>query len=421
MSGARPAPVDAVVGPDLGRRNLRAVSLTSFLTDVSSEMVMHLLPLYLAGTLGVRVSVVGLVEGVATSLASLVKVFSGRLSDRLGSRKGLAVVGYGLSAAAKPFFLVAQSWGAVAAVRWTERLGKGVRTAPRDALLADSVAVGRRGLAFGLHRAADTAGAVVGLGVAWWLVSRAQGGAVVLDAGVFRQVVLWSLAPALVGVMVLALLARDPPAVRRAVAARPRLGVRGLGRPFATFLAIVALFELGNSSEAFIVLRASERGMSVATVLAVLLLMNVTYAAVSSPAGALSDRWGRRRILVAGWLVYAAVYLGLARAEEASDLWLLAAVYGVYNGLTVGTARALVADLVPAELRGTAFGTLAAVTGLLDLPAAVIAGVLWHGVGAWHGFGPPAPFLLGAATALLAAAALAGWSPSGAPTSRRSL
>lgn len=394
-------------------RNLWAVSVTSFLTDVSSEMVINLVPLFLANVLGVRTSVIGLIEGTAEATASLLKVFSGWISDRLGARKWLAVAGYGLSTLAKPFFYVANSWAAVATVRWVDRVGKGIRTAPRDALIADSIGPAQRGLAYGLHRAADTAGALIGLLVALVVVWLAQSASVELGRSTFQTVVIISIVPAVLGVLVLAIGARDVP--QKTHAERPRIGLRSLGRPFLTFLLIAGLFDLGNSSDAFLVLRAQERGLSVLGILGMLIAFNLVYALLATPSGSLSDRVDRRRILVGGWLLYAIIYLGIALARTGWQVWALYAAYGAYYGLTVGTAKALVADLVPAALRGTAFGSYNAVLGLLDLPASLIAGVLWQGIGAWAGFGPSAPFLFGAAMALLAAVALMLWP--GAPQS----
>ncbi len=383
-------------------RNLWAVSWTSFLTDIASEMVLNLLPLYFSSVLGLRANAIGLIEGVAESTASLLKLFSGWLSDRFRQRKGLAVVGYGLSALTKPFFYWATTWETVAALRWLDRVGKGVRTAPRDALLADSVRATHRGSAFGIHRAADSTGAAVGVGLALLVVLTLQGGAPVLEREVFRTLVLLSTIPAVLGVLVLIFAARDVP-VPSGEAPLPPFAWRGLGRRFGIFLAIVALFDLGNSADAFLILRAAERGLNVAAILAMLLTFNLVYALSSAPAGILSDRLGRRAVLVAGWLLYAAVYFGLALAQQGSQVWALVGIYGLYSGLTFGTVRALVADLVPAELRGTAYGLLGAVLAVLDLPASVIAGVLWHGVGSWPGLGPAAPFFFGGSTALIAA------------------
>jgi MFS family permease len=382
-------------------RNVWALSGTSFFNDISSEMILNLLPLFLANVLGVGTAVIGLIEGVAESTASLLKVFSGGLSDRLGARKPLAVGGYLLSTLAKPVFLLAGSWGVVAGARWADRVGKGVRTAPRDALIADSISSSDRGLAFGLHRAADTGGAVLGLLIAIAVVWYMQGGTSELGRETFRTLVLVSLVPALLAVLTVLLGVRE---TRRAAKAdAPRIGFRGLGRRFGVFLAIVALFDLGNFSDAFLVLRAQERGLGVDGVLWTLLGFNLVYALVATPAGALSDRIGRRRIITAGWIAYAGIYLGFALAGSGTQIVALYLCYGAYYGLTMGTAKAMVADLVPARLRGTAYGSYHALVGIIDLPASLIAGLLWQGIGSWQGFGPAAPFYFGAATALAAA------------------
>jgi MFS family permease len=390
-------------------RNVWAVSLTSFFMDISSEMVINLLPLFLSSVLGVKTNIIGLIEGVAEMTASLLKVFSGWLSDRLRARKWLAVTGYGLSTLAKPFFYWANSWTAIGAVRWADRVGKGVRTAPRDALVADSIAEDQRGLAFGLHRAADTGGAVLGLIIALVAVWLAQTGGGSLQERTFRAVVLLSLIPAALAVLSLALGARDVSVTGQR--ALPRFAFKSLGKPFIVFMVIVGLFDLGNSSDAFLILRAQERGLSIVGILAMLATFNLIYALVSTPAGSLSDRIGRRKLIVGGWLVYAAIYLGFALAGKGWQVWVLYAIYGLYYGLAYGTAKAMVADIVVPEVRGTAYGTYNAVLGILDLPASLIAGVLWQGVGAWGGFGAPAPFLFGAAMALIAAIAMMLWRP----------
>jgi len=386
-------------------RNIWAVSLTSFFMDISSEMVINLLPLFLANALGVRTAVIGLIEGVAEATASLLKVFSGWLSDRLRSRKWLAVGGYTLSALSKPFFYIASSWGLAAGVRWADRVGKGLRTAPRDALVADSISEEQRGLAFGFHRAADTGGAVIGLLIALGVAWMAQRNALQLGRATFQAVVLISLVPAVLAVLSLAIGARDVPAGE--ARERPRISFRGLGRRFALFMLIVGLFDLGNSSDAFLILRAQERGLNVLGVLGMLVTFNLVYALLSTPAGSLSDRIGRRRIIVGGWLVYAAIYLGIGLARTGWQVWLLYALYGVYYGLAYGTTKALVADVVPDHLRGVAYGTYNATLGVLDLPASIIAGLLWQGIGSWEGLGPSAPFFFGAALALLAAVLMA--------------
>jgi MFS family permease len=394
-------------------RNVWAVSLTSFFMDISSEMVINILPLFLSNVLGVGTSVIGLIEGIAEATASLLKVFSGWLSDRLGGRKWLAVTGYGLSALAKPFFYFVGSWTAVLAVRWADRVGKGIRTAPRDALVADSIDESQRGLAFGFHRAADTGGAVVGLLIALGLVWAAQTADQELGLGTFRIIVLASLIPAVLAVLSLAIGARDVSVTSKRQ--RPAITFRGLGKSFLVFMLIVGLFDLGNSSDAFLVLRAQERGLSVVGILGMLVTFNLVYALVSTPAGWLSDRVGRRKIVTGGWLAYAVIYLGFALAQTSWHVWVLYALYGVYYGLAYGTAKAMVADIVPAELRGTAYGTYNATLGLLDFPASLIAGLLWQGVGSWQGFGASAPFFFGAAMALGAAALMLLWKPPGEP------
>ncbi len=390
-------------------RNVWAVSLTSFFMDVSSEMVTNVLPLFLANVLGVQTSIIGLIEGIAEATASILKLFSGWLSDKIGGRKWLAVAGYGLSAISKPFFYIASSWELIAGVRWADRVGKGVRTAPRDALVADSVTKETRGLAFGFHRAADTAGAMIGLLIALLVVWMAQSNALDLTKSTFQTVVLISLLPALLAVLSLAVGAKDVPVTSQRAA--PKFSLRSMGKPFLTFLAIVSIFTLGNSSDAFLVLRAQNLGLTVTGILAMLVMYNLIYSLVSTPAGSLSDRIGRRRLIIGGWLVYAAIYLGFAFARAGWQVWALYVIYGLYYGMAYGTSNALVADLVPENLRGTAYGTYNAIIGILAFPASLIAGLLWQGVGTWKGYGPSAPFLFGGTLALLAALLMAFWLP----------
>lgn len=385
-------------------RNVWVVTAASFLTDVSSEMLVHLIPLFLANVLGVRLSLIGLIEGVAETTASLLKVLSGWLSDRLGDRKWLTVLGYSLSTLAKPFLYIANSWGAVLAVRFTDRVGKGIRTAPRDALVADSIDENRRGLAFGLHRAGDTAGALLGLLIALAVVRVMQGHELTLARATFRTIVLLSIVPAALAVLTLVLGARNVPVTSQRQ--RPQLSLRGFDSRFKRFLAVVVLFTLGNSSDAFLVLRAQSLGLSLTAVLGVLALFNLIYALLATPAGALSDRLGRRRLIIGGWLVYALIYFGFGLARASWQIWLLFALYGVYYALAEGAAKALVADVVPAAQRGAAYGVYNAAIGLAALPASLLAGILWQGIGGWSGFGPSAPFIFGAILALLAATLL---------------
>jgi MFS family permease len=365
-------------------------------------MVFNLLPLFLANVLGIRLGVIGLIEGVAETTASIVKMYSGWFSDWLGKRKWLTIAGYSLSTIAKPFLYLVNSWLGVLAVRFTDRLGKGIRTAPRDALIADSVSAERRGLAFGLHRAGDTAGAALGLSIALFVVWYAQGLNLQLNRETFQILALISVVPAALAVAILILGAKD---IAKSGPSRtsPSMSFRGLGRSFGIFLVSVVIFTLGNSSDAFIILRAQERGLNLVGILSMLIVFNLLYALVAGPAGALSDRIDRRKIIIASWLVYAVIYAGLAIAQSAWHVWLLFAVYGIYYGSTEGVSKALVADLVGADRRGSAYGVFNAAIGFAVLPASIIAGVLWQGVGSWMGFGASAPFVFGSAMALMAA------------------
>ncbi len=386
-------------------RNVWVVTIASFLTDVSSEMIFNLLPLFLANVLGIRLGLVGLIEGISETTASIVKMYSGWFSDWLGRRKWLTIAGYSLSTIAKPFLYLANSWLGVLAVRFTDRLGKGIRTAPRDALIADSVSNERRGLAFGLHRAGDTAGAALGLSIALFVVWNVQGIKVQLTRETFQLLALLSVIPAALAVVILIIGAKD---ITSSSSSRqgPAISFRRLGRGFGVFLLSVVIFTLGNSSDAFIILRAQERGVNLVGILSMLIVFNLLYAIVAGPAGALSDRIERRTMIIVSWVAYALIYAGLAVAQSAWHVWVLFAVYGIYYGSTEGVSRALVADLVGAERRGSAYGVFNAAIGFSVLPASIIAGVLWQGVGDWHGFGASAPFIFGAAMALLAAIVL---------------
>ena len=386
-------------------RNVWAVTITSLLTDISSEMLFNLLPLFLLNVLGTRTSIIGLIEGLAETTSSLLKIFSGWLSDRWGSRKNLAVSGYVLSTLAKPFLYFASSWGWVLGVRFMDRIGKGIRTAPRDALIADSVKEGQRGIAFGVHRAGDTAGAVLGLGIALVILFATQGHEKILTRRTFQWIVLASIIPAILAVLVLVIFARDSKGTQTKQG-RHRSSFRNLDRRFRIFLVIMTLFTLGNSSDAFLILRAQTAGLSVPGILGMLITFNVVYALTSGPAGAFSDRVGRKGLLVTGWILYGLVYLGFAQSTAGWQAWVLMAAYGLFYGLTEGVAKAFVADLVAPERRGTAYGFYNAAVGITAFPASLTAGILWQGVGNWAGFGASAPFLFGAILALLATVCL---------------
>ncbi|MFQ5856477.1 MAG: MFS transporter [Anaerolineae bacterium] len=371
--------------------NVVALGLVSLFQDISSEMIYPLLPLFLANVLGADKVIIGLIEGIAESTASLLKVFSGWLSDRSGRRKAWAVGGYSLSALVKPIIALATAWPFVLVVRFLDRVGKGVRTAPRDALLAASSPAESRGRSFGLHRAMDTAGAVAGPLLAYALLP--------VFSGNYRPIFALTLIPGLISVALLIFLVRErrveaSPAQRQGL----KLSLAPFDRPFRLFLLAVLVFTLGNSSDAFLLLRANATGVPGVQIPLLWLVFNVVNALASTPAGALSDRMGRRGVIISGYGVFALVYLGFAGANTAWQIWLLFAAYGLYYGLTDGVQRAYAADLVPAHLRGTAFGIYHTLTGLALFPASLVAGWLWQTVGV------PAPFFYGAAMSGLAVA-----------------
>jgi MFS family permease len=386
-------------------RNVWILTITSFLTDISSEMIFNLIPLFLANVLKTGTAVIGLIDGLAETTASLMKIYSGALSDRLGARKWLTVTGYALSTLSKPFLYIANTWTLVLAVRICDRLGKGVRTAPRDALMADSVDKEQRGLAFGIHRAGDTAGAFVGVLIAAGIVWFTERSATDLVHRTFQIAVLVSIFPALLAVLVLALGATDTGVRSRSRV--PILSFKGMNRRFKLFIFVLILFTLGNSSDAFIILLAQHRGLNVLEILFMLMSFNLIYSILAGPLGALSDRFGRRRLIIGGWIAYGLVYLGFAFSRTGWQIWMLFCIYGLYYAATEGSAKALIADLITPDRRGKAYGIYNAAIGLTAFPASLIAGLLWQGYFGWSGFGPSAPFYFGAALALLAG--LAFW------------
>ncbi|MBE3581216.1 MAG: MFS transporter [Thermoanaerobacteraceae bacterium] len=366
--------------------NVLITGLTSLLTDISTEMVYPLLPLYLTASLGASPAIVGIIEGLAESLASLLKVFSGAISDRLGRRKPLAIGGYSISALGKVFLVLATSWGWVLAGRLADRFGKGVRTAPRDAIIAEAAAAGQRGAAFGLHRLMDTLGASLGVVLAYYFLTGYRGD--------YRAVFLYSLFPAFLGVGVLFLVREKGSA--EVQTKKISLNWRALDPRLRSFLVVVFLFTLGNSSNQFLLLRAENLGFAPETVILLYLVYNLVYSLVSYPAGRLSDRIGRRTLLVLGYLVYGLVYLGFAVAKNPSAMWWLFAIYGLYIGFTEGVEKALVADIAPPEQKATLIGLHATIVGIGLLPASTLAGFLWDT------FGPQSPFYFGGVAGMLA-------------------
>lgn len=390
------------------RGNVLALSVVSFLTDASSEIIAPLLPLFLTTTLGASVRTVGVIEGGAEAIASLLKLASGWWSDRVQRRKPLIVAGYALASVARPLVAIAQTTSQVLAIRFADRVGKGVRGAPRDALLAASTPVELRGRAFGFHRAADHAGAVAGPLIAMvclgWL------------AMPVRHVFWVAAIPGALAVLVALFGVREPAAPAAPHAAVPPSNdaaatpinratsgastAVAMPAGFTRVMLPIAIFTLGNSTDAFLILRANQLGVSVTLIPLLWVVLHLVKSAASTPGGALSDRFGRKPLIIGGWLLYAVVYAGFAYAHAPWHAWALFAIYGVVFGLSEGTEKALIADLVPASVRGRAFGWYHATVGLAALPASVVFGALWDRYGA------SIAFATGAGLAMLASVAL---------------
>ena len=365
------------------------LGFVSMLMDISSEMIHSLLPLFLVGTLGVSVLAVGLIEGIAESTALVVKVFSGVLSDHLGRRKGLAVIGYAMGAFAKPVFALAQGVGWVVTARFVDRVGKGIRGAPRDALVADLAPPSIRGAAFGLRQSLDTVGAFVGPLLATGLM--------LLWANDFRAVFWVAVVPGLLAVGLLVVGVREPPRAAAAAPARSpihRDALSRLPRAYWSVVGLGAVFALARFSEAFLVLRSAELGVQAAWVPLVMVAMNLVYAASAYPFGRLADRVSHRALLAAGLAVLVAADVALALADGWAVLGLGVALWGVHMGMTQGLLAAMVADTAPATLRGTAFGVFNLVSGLALLVASVLAGLLWERIGSMGTFAAGAGFAL---------------------------
>ncbi|MDQ1394810.1 MAG: hypothetical protein QOG64_69 [Acidimicrobiaceae bacterium] len=364
---------------------VRRLGWVSFCTDAASELLYPLIPIFLTVTLGAPVAVVGLIEGLADGVATGLKAIAGVLADRFRRHRLMVGIGYTLSALSKPLLAVAPGWGAVAGLRVSDRVGKGIRGAPRDAMIADAVDAEDRGRAFGFHRMMDTAGAVLG-------PLLALGALAVFGSKHLRPIFLVALVPGLASIALLVKLPKSD----RAVGSRWEKQPLPWRSRFGGFVAVTALFSLGNSSDAFLLLRAKDLGLSTTQVILAYALYNLIYAAVSLPAGSRSDRMGRERIYGAGLIAFAAVYAGFALATDGWQVWPLMVVYGTYMALTDGIGRALVVDLVPEGVRGKALGVTQAVTGGGVLVAGISAGLLWDGIS------PAVPFAVGAVLAVAA-------------------
>jgi MFS family permease len=366
-----------------------ALGFVSLLMDVSSEMIHALLPVFLVSALGASVTAVGLLEGFAEATASITKVFSGVLSDWLGKRKQLVVLGYGLAALTKPLFALAPTVGWVVGARLADRVGKGIRGAPRDALLADLTPAAMRGASFGLRQTLDTVGAFAGPLLAIATMS--------LTGNSFRAVFWLAVIPAFVCVAVLILFVREPASARAPTARSPLHAIGSLGGAYWALIVVAALFTLARFSEAFLILKVADIGLSAAYVPLVLVVMNVAYAVCAYPAGWLSDRANRWTVIGVGAALLIGADLVLAASTTVEAALVGIVLWGLHMGFTQGLFAALVADAAPAEQRGTAFGVFNLVLGLALLAASAVAGVVWDRAGA------AATFTTGAALTALAA------------------
>ncbi len=376
-------------------RNVIALSFVALLNDVSSEIVYPLLPAFLALSLGASPFAIGLIEGFAESIASILKLFSGYLSDRFGTRKLPVFLGYSLAAITRPFLAFVTSWPQVLVVRMTDRVGKGIRGAPRDALISESVPKNQRGFAFGFNRAADHLGAVFGPVVGFMLLAYFAADTNNPTIREYQQVFLFASVPVVLGLIVIAFLVREDPKPHAAVEA-PILSLKGFDGNFKRFLWVIALFTLSNSTDAFLLLRAADAGISPVVLPLLWMTLHVSKVVSSLIGGDLSDRLGRKQVIIAGWLVYGLVYAGFAFVNSPWQAWVLFIIYGVYFGLTEGVEKAFVADMVPENKRGTAYGLYNLAFGITVFPASLLFGLVWSR------FGASTAFLASASVSILA-------------------
>ncbi len=384
-------------------KNIVYLGWVSFFTDFSTEMIYPLIPAFLTAVLGVGAEVLGIIEGIAEATASILKALSGALSDRYSKRKPLVIAGYSLSAIAKPFIGIASVWQHVLVARFADRMGKGIRTSPRDALISESVPDDQRGQAFGFHRTMDTLGAVAGPLTAFLLLSL-----LVPHWGIkltYRFIFLFSIVPGALAVLVL-LKVREKPRVVKSVRQNILKNYSMLPLSFWLFLLVMVIFSLGNSSDTFILLMVKERGISVRSIMLLYMLFNIVYASISTPVGIVSDKIGRRITLLIAFLLYSITYFGITRISTTLHVILIFILYGIFYGFFEGSSRAFVTDLLgDSELKGTAYGVYHMAIGLTLLPANFIAGILWKTIS------PAATFYFGGSFAILSFILLLGGAP----------
>ncbi|HBG92891.1 MAG TPA: MFS transporter [Nitrospiraceae bacterium] len=383
-------------------RNVFFTGLVSFFMDMSSEMIYPLVPMFLSSVLGVNKSVIGLIEGIAESTASLLKVFSGWFSDRIGKRKILLIVGYGISTLSRPIVALSTLWSHVLVFRFTDRFGKGIRGAPRDAIIAESTPHKDLGRSFGFHRGMDTLGAVIGPAIAFILL--------LLFTGNYRLVFWLSMIPGIIAVLIIVFFIKEQKGKRAEIQESDASELLAPGesprRPasrakfdwrFKAFVAITTLFAVGNSSDVFLILKATDSGVKETQIPIIYLCFNLVYAFTAIPAGILSDRIGRKRIILAGFILFGFIYWGFASASEQKHIWGLFLLYGVFMGLTEGIQKAYLGTIIPDKFRATGYGIFNTFTGIAIFPASVVGGWLWDK------YGSHATFYYGSITAFLSA------------------
>ncbi|OGL46984.1 MAG: MFS transporter [Candidatus Schekmanbacteria bacterium RBG_16_38_10] len=374
--------------------NILALGAVSFFTDVSSEMIYPILPLFLTVTLGAGPAAIGIIEGIAESTASLLKFFSGYFSDRIRKRRPIILSGYSISTLARPLIALAGAWWQVLVIRFSDRVGKGIRSSPRDALIADSVDAANYGKAYGFHRSMDHAGAVAGPILATLILA--------FVTSDYRSLFLLAAIPGILSLLVILFFVKETRIDRKTPSQSLTFSLKNFDSGFKMLLASVIVFTLGNSSDAFLLLRAKEAGVPAHLIPAIWAVLHIVKTLSSTPGGVISDRVGRKRIIIIGWLVYGLVYLGFAYASSHLHIWILFIIYGIYFGMTEGVEKAFVADLVPQHLRGTAFGLYNFAIGISALPASLLFGVIWQKAGMEYAF------ITGAGIAIVASVMLLG-------------